>query len=430
MLDRTTPPATREFEHLSIPAETVEQVTDGVTLHIIDNGDLPVNRICVLWNYGLNMAAKDGCSAVAEFIPELIREGSAKIDGATLAETIDFNGAWLRARGADHYSLIDLISLNHTTPQLLDIFSDVFCNAALPENAFDAILTKSVRRRQLQLSKVATLSQECASTLMCGTGHPYLNPDSVEQIERVRYADVVRAYNIGTKHSDIHVYIGGRVDSQLLQAVRTFSLSLRPTPTEKFIFPLAKMQPEPIQRQHINVPGSLQNSLSASIPTISREHPDYINLRLTTIALGGYFGSRLMSNIREEKGLTYGISAALMGMREGAHMQINAQYATGNDQQVIDEVRHELQVLATQPMPADELTRLKRFAASNLAGTLDSPFSIVDYYQNQLLVGTPSNYFDEQFRCVNELTADTIMLMAQKYLNPDEMRIVTAGSPI
>jgi predicted Zn-dependent peptidase len=250
----------------------------------------------------------------------------------------------------------------------------------------------------------------------------------VEQIAAISYQDVVKAYNLGTKHSKINIYIGGRIDEALLKAVRTFSANLRPTLADDFKFEIADMQPEPTQWQRIEVEHSLQNALSASIPTITRNHPDYINLRLTVIALGGYFGSRLMSNIREEKGLTYGISSVLMGMREGAHAQINAQFATGHSQEVIDEVHHELQVLATEPMGDEELTRLKRFVTSNLASTLDSPFAIMDYYQNQALVGTPDDYFDAQFRCINTLNAETIMRMASQYLNPDEMRIVTAGS--
>ncbi len=428
MLDRTTPPATRPFERLSIPAEVVEEMPGGVTLHLIDNGSLPANRICVMWNYGTSQSALNGCAATAEFIPELIREGSKNIDGATLAETIDFNGAWLRARAADHHSLIDLISLNRTTPQLLDILADIFNNAVLPENAFEALRIKTAHSRGLQLSKVSTLAQEAATKLIVGNSHPYLQPDSVEQIASISYQDVVKAYNLGTKHSKINIYIGGRIDEALLKAVRTFSANLRPTLADDFKFEIADMQSEPTQWQRIEVEHSLQNALSASIPTITRNHPDYINLRLTVIALGGYFGSRLMSNIREEKGLTYGISSVLMGMREGAHAQINAQFATGHSQEVIDEVRHELQVLATEPMCDEELTRLKRFVTSNLASTLDSPFAIMDYYQNQALVGTPDDYFDAQFRCINSLNAETIMRMASQYLNPDEMRIVTAGS--
>jgi predicted Zn-dependent peptidase len=430
MLDRTIPPKTGTFEHLSIPGESIEKTPGGITLHIVDNGTLPVNRVCLLWNYGNSMGAYDGCAAIAGFIPELIREGSSNIDGATLAETIDFNGAWLRARSADNYSLIDLISLNHTTPHLLDILSDIFCNASLPEKAFEALRTKAARRRELQLSKVSVLSQERACELINGYKHPYLNTDTVDQINNVSYSDIISAYNKGTKHSDIHVFVGGQIDESLHSVLRNFCEKIRPNETELHKFQLVNMNPEPAQTIHIDVPGSLQNSLSASIPTPSRNNPDYIDLRLAIIGLGGYFGSRLMSNIREEKGLTYGISASLLGMQEGAHAQINAQYAIGNTQQVIDEIRHELQVLASQPMPIDELTRLKRFVTSNLAATLDSPFSISDYYQNQLLVGTPADYFDSQFKCINSLTPERIMHIASKYLNPDDMRIVTAGSHV
>jgi predicted Zn-dependent peptidase len=289
---------------------------------------------------------------------------------------------------------------------------------------------KSMHRRELQLSKVSTLAQEAACKLINGNSHPYLNADTTEQIAKVTYDDVVRAYNIGTKQSKINIYVGGRIDSDLLNAVRSFGANLRPVVTNPFNFEQVDMQPEAAQWQRIEVKSSLQNALSASIPTITRNHPDYVNLRLVIIALGGYFGSRLMSNIREEKGLTYGISASLLGMREGAHAQINAQFATGHNQEVIDEVRHELRVLATEPMGDEELTRLKRFVTSNLATTLDSPFALVDYYQNQALVGTPADYFDTQFKCINALNAETIMRIASQYLNPDEMRIVTAGSLI
>jgi predicted Zn-dependent peptidase len=323
-----------------------------------------------------------------------------------------------------------LISLNRTTPQLLNILTDVFNNATLPEKAFEAMRVKSMHRRELQLSKVSTLAQEAACKLINGNSHPYLNADTTEQIAKVTYDDVVRAYNIGTKQSKINIYVGGRIDSDLLNAVRSFGANLRPVVTNPFNFEQVDMQPEAAQWQRIEVKSSLQNALSASIPTITRNHPDYVNLRLVIIALGGYFGSRLMSNIREEKGLTYGISASLLGMREGAHAQINAQFATGHNQEVIDEVRHELRVLATEPMGNEELTRLKRFVTSNLATTLDSPFALVDYYQNQALVGTPADYFDTQFKCINALNAETIMRIASQYLNPDEMRIVTAGSLI
>jgi predicted Zn-dependent peptidase len=427
MLDRSIAPKTRTFEHLTIPPQVVEEMPGGVTLHIVDNGSLPVNRVCVMWNYGTAMGAMNGSRTIAEYVPELMREGSKTIDGATLAETIDFNGAWLRSRSTDHHAYIDLISLNHTTAKLLDLLTDIFNNASLPENAFDALHTKAVRRRQIELSKVSTLAEEAVAKLMFGAKHPYLNAESVEQIASVTYQDVVKAYELGTQHSKIDVYIGGRIDEQTLQTIRNFCRNLRPNLSNACEYKLVDMTPEAAQWQRIEVESSLQNALAAGIPAIKRDHPDYVNLRLVVIALGGYFGSRLMSNIREEKGLTYGISSALMGMREGAHTQINAQYATGNSQQVIDEVRNELRQLATEPMGNDELTRLKRFVTTNLAATLDSPFAIMDYYQNQVIVGTPSDYFATQFACINALNAETIMRIATQYLNPDDMRIVTAG---
>ena len=145
------------------------------------------------------------------------------------------------------------------------------------------------------------------------------------------------------------------------------------------------------------------------------------------MALGGYFGSRLVANIREEKGLTYGITASLNGSPEGSYVEISAMCDKKYAGQVLDEVASELKLLATDPPRGAEIERLKLSATTSLAEMLDTPFSRMGYYMTQVLVGTPDNYFEEQCRQIRLLTSDSIAEMASRYLDPQFLYSVISG---
>ena len=146
------------------------------------------------------------------------------------------------------------------------------------------------------------------------------------------------------------------------------------------------------------------------------------------MALGGYFGSRLMTTIREEKGLTYGITAALIGSQEGAYLKISAQCDKSFTAAVLDETRNELRRLVTDPPRGEELQRLKLHAQSALAEMLDTPQSIATYYITELLVNTPTNYYDMQQDSIDAFGPDKCAALAEKYLNPDKLLTAIAGA--
>ena len=173
--------------------------------------------------------------------------------------------------------------------------------------------------------------------------------------------------------------------------------------------------------------GSLQSAVAISLPAIARSHPDYNPLRMTVTALGGYFGSRLMSNIREDKGYTYGISAALLGSLDGSYITINAQCDNRHTEALIEEVRKELTDMVRRPLDESELDRLRFNVASDLASTLDSPMTMMDYYELNLTVGTPADYFEARRKTLADITPEKVCEMAGKYLNPDMLRISIAG---
>jgi len=419
MLNRAIAPATKPFSNLEIPQQTVSHPAWGVTLHVINRGELPAVRISVIWHAG---AAMPALRMAAGFVPALMQEGTASHSGAEIADIIDFNGAFLSTRAGAHYTGFTLMALNDSVAKLLPLIVEMIRHPSMPADVLETMKHKNMVALNIRRAKVSTKANEELRRLLTADSHPYLKIDTPDDIEAVTLRQVIDAHCTGTRHTDFHVFVAGKVSDSMLAGVHELCRALAPEDTSAIVTPVV-MTPAPPQEVSVHVPDARQAAVACAIPTINRDHADYTELRHVVVALGGYFGSRLMTNIREDKGLTYGISAALNGAAEGAYMTINAQCSPQYTPQVIDEIRHELCILGSEPMGTDELSRLKHELTSRLAQTLETPFSILEYYENQVIVNTPANYFDDQFRTINALTPERICELASRHLNPQHLRI-------
>lgn len=180
--------------------------------------------------------------------------------------------------------------------------------------------------------------------------------------------------------------------------------------------------------KYVEVAGAAQSAVRMTIPSISRQHDDYEMLRIAVCALGGYFGSRLNANIREEKGLTYGIASSIIGMDGYGAINIACQCDGRYVDTVISEIHHELNRMKSGDYPSDEIARLKRFYTTSLSGILESPFSVMDFYESGHIADIPSDYFVQQLRALDSLSAESLREMANRYFQSDKALTVVAGN--
>lgn len=423
MLDRTIAPLVRPFSGLSIPDETVETLPNGVMLHFYDGGGQDVSRLSLLFRGGI---AESSNPLLPSITFDLMRLGTDTHSGNEISEALDYNGATLRTRSLDHYSGYELIAMNKHLGQVLPLLLCILTRPTLPKELLQVFLRKAAANEAVKQAKVSYQSQQEITRMMRGHRHPLARKNTPDAIAAISYDEVLDTHNTTTVAAGAHAFISGRLDSETLNLYRDFLLRL----PKKTCLPLniKQFEIEKTSRAEIHIPQTLQTSVSVAIPAIGRSHPDYIHLRLAVMALGGYFGSRLMTNIREEKGLTYGISASLLGTTEGAYSQIDAQCANDTYGILIDEIVNELGRLATSPPEGSELRHLQLYASTALAATLDSPFSIIDYHQSRITVGAPFGYFASQLKAINELSPDKIAEMAIRYLSPDQIRLAVAGN--
>ena len=423
-LNRAIAPPIKEFEKLEIPQCRILVLDNGIKLNIIDHGEFDVNRLTMSWLGGAYDV--DSFSALM-LATELMREGTKLHTGAEIAENLDFNGAWLRNNFHSHHTSIVLHSLNNKLDSVLPTIVETITSPSFPLKEFEINREKIAKRKELNLSKVAYLSNQNNHQLIFGDNHPCAKDETVEEIYNISLNDIKEIQqNIFTTNG-CELYLAGRITPQIEDTInnRFGQLKYFNNKISQNIIPIS---PSTTKLQFINVEDAMQSAITMSIPTIPRSNPDYIDLRYTIMALGGYFGSRLMTNIREDKGYTYGISASLLGNWEGGVATISTQCDNSYVKQVIDEVKKEIESLKYNDVDDDELNRLKQYAMTQIAGILDSPFSIMDYYENMRHVLTPTNYFYLMQQSLNNLTSERITTLAQQYLKVDELRISVAGN--
>ena len=423
MLDRTTPPEVRPFGKLTIPDEEITTLSNGLTLHTLSGGDQDVMRLNLIIDGGVSEC---GNQCIASFAAELLREGNSTLDSEQIADLVDYNGAWFNSSASSHFTTLQISGLMSRLDVLAPVVVDCLVNPSFPENAFRIIRSKGASRQRLNLSRVSFLANADNRRLIAGPAHPESRVPTPEDIEKIEIDSLIRYHKRILNAAHTHAYLCGRLTpadvDRLCHHLEKIPASDRPSPID--IVPYASLPP---CTSEVDKADSLQSAVVMSLPAVPRNHPDYNALRMTVTALGGYFGSRLMMNIREDKGYTYGISAALMGSRDGSSITISAQCDNRYTKALIDEVKIELERMVSQPLSPDELNRLKFNVSSDLASTLDSPMTMMDYYELRRTVGIPDDYFYARQKTLASITPEIVCEMAARYLRPDLLRISIAG---
>jgi predicted Zn-dependent peptidase len=182
------------------------------------------------------------------------------------------------------------------------------------------------------------------------------------------------------------------------------------------------------RRLFVERPEARQNSLKIGQFTIGRKHEDYLKYRVLLELFGGYFGCRLMANIREDKGYTYGISATVSHQPDSSTLFIDTETDGRYVENVISEINHEISRLHSEAVSAEELGIVKNYMIGEMCRSYDSPFSLADLWAFVYASDLPDDYLERSLRAIEETTAEDIRTLAQRYLRPEEMYISVAGA--
>lgn len=427
-LDRTVAPPVRALERMTLPSVSREMLANGTELVVLDHGQQPVNRLMAVWPVGL---ADVEFPEALRLLRAMLAEGTEHHSGAEIADVFEFNGAWLKVEAGRHFTSVTLHSLNSTAGAVMPLLGEIISSPSFDAVTMDGMRQKEAAACEIRRRKVAQKASELSGRMFYGDNHPLAHVATPELIRSVD-SECVRAIHRGLMLSVAPtVYLAGAVDENLLHTVKgimgQIDFSVTDAPAARRIVPVGRH--ENSRCETLTDENSMQTAIRIVIPTIGRSHDDYEMMRFTVFALGGYFGSRLMSNIREDKGYTYGINASIASLHEGASVSISCETDNRYASAVTSEIEKEISRLAGEAMGIEEFGVVRSSIMSGLTAMLDSPFSIMDYHQMLDMFGLPENYYAYQLEQLSALTPQKIMECAGRYLVTAPRLTAMAGNP-
>lgn len=425
MPDRTTAPERHSPDNISLPQARRVMLANGMPLIVITSPDLEIARLTVIRRGGLAEAADP---AVALLASQLMAEGTTSRTGSELAAEIDFNGSWFESVPGSHHTRTTIFALPSRTRQVLPLLVDMICHPAFSATELSHLQRKLEASSREQQMMASYLAGRESARITFGHDHPLARTVTPEGIAAVSRDDIAAFHSRFCRPDMMTLFLTGPADpDQIEQLDLTFGAMPLP-PQAPPVLDVRPMRPSGENRVEVAAPQAAQASVTITLPTVGRDHPDYVDLRLAVMALGGYFGSRLQQNIREERGLTYGIGASLMGMPEGAMASINTECRADAVDTVVAEVARELGRLAAEPPAGDEISRIRNAETTALLDIVDTPFSVTDFYQTLHTASLPDDYFARRVQASQTLTTARIAEVAARHLRPERM-LVSVASP-
>jgi zinc protease len=425
ILERTIAPEINPINRFHLPKVETVSFSNGIKLHQFALGSQPVVRIEWIFESGGRAEIKNG---VSFFTTKMLSEGTDAYTSPEIQKYLAQFGAFLEVHPGNDRINITLYSLSKHLGTLIPFIKNLLTESVFPERELEKIKQIQEQAIQVNLEKTAYLAGIAYRELLFGKTHPYgKNLDGVS-VKNISRNDLIIFFKEQLLNKACDIIITGGFDKEAIGMLEThFGKNILSTSTIKNKYE-SNQNAETVREKVIEKNGSVQSSVRYGRLLFNHTHPDYFDAYILNEILGGYFGSRLMQNIREEKGYTYGIHSSIVSLQEGGYFAIGTDVKREFTKNTIQEIEKELQLLIDEPVSANELDTVKSFMLGSFIGDIQTPFSIADKFKTIYFNGLGYDYYDRFFNRIQNITQTELQEVAARYFSPKEMSYVIAGS--
>ena len=427
-LNRQIPPPICPLSDIHVTYPESQRLKNGIPLHVIRAGMEDVVRFDLLigagqWNQTQALQAM--------FTNRMLREGTSSLTSQQIAEKLDYYGAMMELSSSVNCGFITLYSLNKYFPQTIELVADMLMNPTFPEKEMEVVVEVNKQRFLINSTRVEMMGRKRLNRALFGEAHPLGRYAEVEDYERLS-PEVLKSFYHQHYHSgNCSIYLSGKITPEIIQSVER---ALGDAPwgevSQASSFQPITPQPEVGKRFFVEKEDALQSSIKLGGFVMDRLHPDFLKARVMVTLFGGYFGSRLMSNIREDKGYTYGIGAGIVTYPGVSVLAISTEAANEYAEAVITEVYKEMDRLCNEHVPQTELDMVKNYMLGDWCRSYEGPFSLSDAWIYVETGGLDKEFFVRSIDAIQSITCEEVQALAQKYLCKENLIEVIAGKKV
>ena len=394
--------------------------SNGVQIYTLPTPDFEVVRFSFVFRAGTSVQHKPFAASAAA---NMLGEGSNRLTAQQIAEQLDFYGSYFDVNIDRDYVYISFCSLRKFFMPTLEVAREIILNPAFPEHEFDVYCSKRKQNLAIERKKVDVQSRELFASALFGAEHPYgiSSPEACyDELTREDLIDVYRKLYTAT---NCFVVCSGQLDDEVMGHIRAMAEALPEGKSVDITLP----QTTTTHQMRRDIDTALQSSVRVGRLLFPRNHPDFVGMQVVAAVLGGYFGSRLMQNLREEHGYTYGVMAAMVNFDKEGYLAIATQVAREVREEVLTEIYYEIERLRNELIPEDELQMVKNVMIGEILRILDGPFGIADVTIENIMCGMNNSATEHSVEQIIAITAEQVRDLAAKYLRREDLVEVVVG---
>jgi zinc protease len=422
---RTTPPPINTISEITFPQPKISELSNGAKIWGLKAGSQELIKIDFIFEAGSWYQQEN---LVAGLSNAFMNQGSQKHSAQQIAEIYDFHGSYLQLTADQQYGHISILTLKKYVEKILAVTADMLYNPTYPEKEVMVQIAKRKQHFIIENNKVKTLAFKKFTQALFGSTHPYSNNNVAGDFDLLNN---IKLHNFQLNHYDpgnCKILVSGQYDDNTIHLLeKHFGEKRITTPRSE---PIHIIKPSTEKFHFVEKADSVQSAIRIGKIVIDRHHPDFHGLSILNTILGGYFGSRLMSNIREDKGYTYGIGSSIVSYKNLAYFSIITDVGTDVCNKAIEEIIKEVTKVNNEPIPLSELEIVKNYLLGEMLRGVDGVFALSATVKSFIEENLELSFIDQYVETIHSITPAQLMEIAQKHLNPDDMFIVVAGKEL
>lgn len=423
-LDRKTAPDFKTIDKIHIQHAVENTLDNGIKVYTIDSGSQELTKIEFLFKAGMYYQSQPLLASAAN---NLLETGTKNYTANELSDNIDFFGSFFECAVDQDYASLALFSLNKYIDKSLHYVEDIIKNPTFPKDEFDIYISNKKQKHLVNSEKVNVLARRRFSELIFGEKHPYGVSVKDTDFEKLSLERVIDFYKTFYHSGNCTIIASGKLSNDLLEILNNHFGKTSWGQVQAIPTPQVKLDTTQQQHHFIEKADAIQSAVRIGRLMFNKTNPDYFKFQVLNTILGGYFGSRLMANIREDKGYTYGIGSGLASLVNGGYFYISTEVGTDVTNDTLKEIYKEIKLLREELVDADELETVRNYVLGQFLRSVDGPYALADKFKAVWEFGLDYDYFEKYFEAVKTITPEEIRTLANTYLQEKDLIELVVG---
>lgn len=418
MINRNIAPKTNTIHSIQFQQPEVLILNNGATMYAIRETASETIQIEFVFNAGTLL--DDGI--IAKATGDLLFSGSTKMTSSELEEKIDQLGGFKSVKVTKEEVIVSVAGLKENGIALAKIVVDAMKEACFPTIEIKQYLQASKQKMKIQLEKVGFVANREFSPLLFPNSS-YGKVTKLADFDAVSQDEIIAFHQQHYLNGLNSIRVVGPLNDEEMNALQTLGNSFHFSPLSP---PDFKFNYTP-KTTHKEKKEALQSAIRIGRILFNRTNPDYKDFLVLNMVLGGYFGSRLMSSLREDKGYTYGIHSGIAQLNKTGYFYISTEVNKEFRTESIDTIRKEIEQLQRKEIDEEELQLVKNYIIGMLLEQSDGPKAMLDCFLSVNKYNLDLTYYNELIQAINVVSPSRLMQLAKTYLNWEDLIVVTVG---